>query len=296
MAISKTPIRFIKKPIETYVRPKFNLHVSKKGRTVILKERILANIKKSRFLPLKRSTNLFDILNKKIFVKESFQKVDVFQLKDYLKQRKLVSCIPEVYGSLKLKSGNVYIFSKFVPDSIELCDYLKKLKTKKDVKKLKFEVNQIGDKLITAGLLPWDFKLKQFFYSPRNKKIYLCDNAVAFYNPKVLLMYYKKANLEIPSKLRMLNLLFSLHPIELILEGARIARRNLKKETIFSADEMTGKLNSFRKKGRKLIERDTDKIILNTINYFNSLSLGTKQLIQREVLKDALKEIDHYSR
>jgi len=118
--------RFSNKVIERYQRKNISLSVSKKGRDVLLKEKVLSEIKKSKFIPFKRSTNLFDVINQKVFVKESFSKIDYMQLQDYLKQRKIVSCLPEVYGSLRLSNGNVYVFSKFIPGTLQVQDYLKK--------------------------------------------------------------------------------------------------------------------------------------------------------------------------
>lgn len=284
--------RFVNKTIENYQRKNVCLSVSKKGRDVLLKERVLSEIKKSTFIPFKRSTNLFDVINERVFVKESFSKIDYMQLKDYLKQRKIVSCLPEVYGSLRLSNGKVYVFSKFVPGTLQVQDYLKTVSNPKTVLSLRRDIKTTGEKLISHALLPWDFKIRQFFYNPKNKKLYLCDNSVAMFSPKLLSKYFKKINHPIPSKLKSLTTLYTLHPFQLSLEVVNSLLSLVKKECVFSDEKRKSPMVDFKKKVRKVFERDVDKIILKTIDFYSSLPLEVKQKIQREILKETLEEFD----
>jgi hypothetical protein len=247
--VNKPKSRFSSKVIENYKRDKIHLNVSKKGRDVILKERVLSEIKKSKFIPFKRSTNLFDVINQKVFVKESFSKIDYFQLSDYLKQRKVVTSLPEVYGSLKLSNGKVFVFSKFIPGTVQLPDYLKKANPK-TILHIRKEILTIGEKLIQKGLLPWDYKIRQFFYNPKNNKLYLCDNSVAIFSPKLLSRYFKQTRMPIPGKLKSLTTLYTLHPFQLTLSVANSLAALIKKEIVLSQEQKSSSLMTLKKKAR----------------------------------------------
>lgn len=82
--------RFSLNKVETYKRSNFTLNVSKKGRNIILNEKILSSLKNCSFKPISNATNLFDKSNKRVFIKESSSFLDTYQINDYLKQRKVV--------------------------------------------------------------------------------------------------------------------------------------------------------------------------------------------------------------
>lgn len=283
--------RFTKKPIETFKRDNFSLEISKRGRDVLISEKMLSSLKYCQFTPLSLASNLFNIKNKRVFIKESTNPVDALQLNDYLKQRKIVSNIPEMYGTLKLKNGKVYIFSKYINNSILLSDYLKTAK-KEEILSIRKQIQIIGKKLIKECLLPWDFKIRQFFYSPKTKKIYFCDNSVAFHNPKVLISYFKKANLKIPTTLKKLYLLYSLNPMEIISVSLKKLKKGLNKETLYSSNKLKEKIKTLKSKGKSLVLRDLNKLILKTIAFYDSLPIEIKKKIQEEILKDALSFLD----
>ncbi|NCC70902.1 hypothetical protein EOM09_04940 [bacterium] len=279
---------FKKKEIEKYTRKRFSLEVSKKGKEKVLEHKLLSKLKHSKFICVDGATNLFDLANKKVFVKESIVINDYYQFKDYLNQKKVISNIPEIYGVLKLNNGRIYIFSKHISDAVPLTSHLFRSRGPDFLKKVRLEVKTIGEKLVEKGLLPWDFQLKQFFYSPKASKVYLSDNAISFYNPKTLVKYFKKANVEIPTKLKKIYLIYSLHPFQISREGLKFINQKTK-NILFNSST---KLSALKRDGNAMFEKRLFSLINNTVDFYTSLPLETKQKIQSVLLKECLEEFN----
>lgn len=285
-------IRFSKKEIEKYKRRNFSVSVSKKGREILTEKKSISRLKKLNFRPINECTSIFDILDKKVIIKKSLNYIDKFQLRDYFKQKKVVDCVPEIYGVLELKSGSSYIFSRYISNAVDLKLYLKKNKRQKE--KIKRKIETIGQKLIAKGLLPFDFQLKQFVFCPRSKKLYLCDNSISFPNPRKLIFYFKKTNLPVPLKLKRLHYSFSLNPIELALNALRVFKKKSTNETLVSILKRQASLIKISSLAQKKHQTQTKKIILETIAFYDALPLDVKQKIQKEILKDCLKEFNYF--
>jgi len=112
------------------------------------------------------------------------------------------------------------------------------------------------------------------------------------FSPKLLSKYFKTLNLPIPKKLKNLTTFYTLHPFQLSLEVVKSLASLIKKEVLITDEKRESSLVNFKKKVRKVFERDVDKIILKTIDLYSSLPLEVKQKIQREILRETLEDFD----
>ena len=197
-------------PIRTYKRKNFTLNINKEHKSTVLNKKLLQELKNCKFKPLPNTTNSFsELTNKDVFVKKiSKYSFDKRQLKDYMKQKEVVSNIPDIYGTIELKD-KIYIFSKLIKDRIDVVNNFFKL-SKKNISFLRSEIIRIGSKLIEKDILPSEFALQQMFFSKDRKKVYFVDNIVGVFNAQQLVELMKQANLEVPGKLKILSSAYSL--------------------------------------------------------------------------------------
>jgi hypothetical protein len=286
------PNKFKRSKISLYNRNRFSVKVSEKGLNILTNEKVISTLKKLKFNPINECTSLFDILNKRVIIKESFNYIDRFQLRDYYLQKKIITNIPEIYGVLELNTGKTYVFSKYISDACDLKQFFQNPSNRYKKEKFKLQIKNMGAKLIREGLLPCDFQIKQMFYSPKNKKLYLCDNSISFSNPKSLLSIFKKLNINPPSKLKKLSLAYSLNPIELSLSVLRAFKKKSTKETMLSILKKQSSLKNVSGYAQKMHQKQLKKIILETIEFYDSLPLDIKQKIQTQILNNCLKQFD----
>jgi len=274
--------------IRTYKRKNFTLNINQEHKTQILNKRILQELRNSKFKPLPNTTNVFsELKSTDVFVKKiSKHSFDKRQLKDYIEQKKVISNIPDIYGTVEFKK-NIYVFSKLIKDKIDVVNNINKF-SKKDISFLRSEIIRIGTKLIEKNLLPSEFALRQFFFSKDRKKVYFVDNIVGVFNAKQLELLLKQTNLDIPRKLKILSHAYSLLSARGMSSVVK-SMKGRKEESIFTV------FPSLQKYKHDLIDlqnRFTRKTTALVNKYYDSLSLDKKKIIQKQILKNCLNELD----
>jgi len=285
----------LKPLIREYKRPNFSITITEKGKNKVLETRLLRDIKNCKYHSLKNACGDFASYKEKgIFIKKTKSIFDSHQLSDYQEQRKLISNIPEVYGYVKV-NRELILISRNIPDAVPLLDLLNE-KNFSRINELRTEIETIGKRLISKNLLPWDFKLRQFFYSKYRKKLYFADNAVAFQDPDQLYALYKKCNLKIPKELYLLNLAYKGNPIK---GSFKLARQlvGIKPEIKVSEKLINKKggvaLIKLKNKIFSVATRQDQIIAKRTIEFYNKLDQKTKKIIQEKILDLCLKNFDN---
>ncbi len=285
----------LKQVIKEYKRPKFSIAITEKGKDKVLETRLLRDIKNCKYHPLKNACGDFAAYKEKgIFIKKTKSIFDSHQLSDYQEQRKLISNIPEIYGYVKV-NRELILISRNIPDAVPLLDVLNENSLSK-TRELRNEIENIGKKLISKNLLPWDFKLRQFFYSKSRKKLYFADNAVAFQNPDQLCALYKECNLRIPQELRLLNFMFENHPFRLAGSIARKligAKSKGTFEHAISNRRGSKQLMAIKRKANSASAIVIQEINKKTIEFYKKLDYKTKNVIQKKVLVLCLRNFDN---
>jgi hypothetical protein len=183
-----------------------------------------------------------------------------------------------------------------VPDAIVLSNYLKTI-SKEKRKDLRSQIQEIGEKLISKGLLPWDFKIRQFMFSVSENKLYFCDNAVSYSNPSYLVSRFKKMGLPVPKKLLLFSKLESLSVFNVFKRAVRKSLNKKDGDFFLKNEEITPSIllrmkNYIKKKGISFDQRSLSKIYRKTQEYYLSLPEDVLKEIQRSILEDCLEEFD----
>jgi outer membrane phospholipase A len=264
--------------IRKYKRENFQLSVSKSGKEQILQKKLIKDLKNCKYYTLKGATGVFSkLLNKDIFIKKTDNVVvDESQLRDYIKQKKVVDAFPEIYGYLK-KEKELYVFQKLISDALNLRESFKIL-DKKDKAIVREQIKEYGNKLVEKGLLPWDFKLKNLIYSKKNKKVYIIDNAINFPYIYDFIDLCKKLKIHTKLSLTFKQKLFS--------ELRQLKRKLFIDITITNLFNYIPKISSSEFRSKVY----SPEIQKQVIKEYKSLSFEDRKKIQMFILNETLKE------
>jgi len=283
--------------LRTYRSKGVTVTITESSRHKLSKNRVLSDFKNYRFTCLPDANSSFAQLEKKdVFIKRSvFKSLDYSQLKDYLDQRKVVDNIPEIYGFLE-KKGELYVLSRNISSAVNLSTYLKTITPEKR-KEMRSQIQEIGEKLISIGLLPWDFRPRQFMFSTVENKLYFCDNSISYSNPTYLVFRLRKMGLPVSKNLLTLSKLEKLSVFNLFRKTVRKSLNRKDGAALFTDESLTPSIllrmkNYIKRKGHALDNRSLSKVFSKTQEYYLSFSEDILKEIQRSILKECLEEFD----
>jgi hypothetical protein len=282
--------------IRSYNRKGFSIQLTEEGRNKILDKKLLKELKSCDYCALPESSGDFVILNgKKVFVKKTSDISDAQQLLDYVEQSKIINNIPKIYGFAKIHAQNkVYVVSKLIPDAIPLTDVIKSGNKELNLR-LRKEIEEIGTKLISKNQLPWDFLIRQFFFSKKSNKLYFSDNSINFNRPDRLAEVYRKCGLNVPMKLRFLELALTKHPVIIMQKATRRALKVKEGEKLAKAIPNKPRLLSIKDKLLERYLKDMKVVFKETNRFYREMNEETKRKIQRRILSDLLNSFDSIS-